>query len=171
MDRGAWPATLHGVAKELDVTEQQNSNNTVVQLLSCEVVPDSFVTPWAAIRQAPLSMEFSRQEYWSGLPFPSPGIFPTQGLNPGLLHCRQIHYRLSHPGGLFSELNWLFSYYPVFIGTLKVPVNLSPHLILSGRSPGEGNGNPLQYSCLENSMDRGAGQVAVHRIAESDTTV
>ena len=35
MDRGAWPATLHGVAKELDVTEQQNSNNTVVQLLSC----------------------------------------------------------------------------------------------------------------------------------------
>ena len=44
-------------------------------MLSCEVVPDSFVTPWAAIRQAPLSMEFSRQEYWSGLPFPSPGTY------------------------------------------------------------------------------------------------
>ena len=40
-----------------------------------------------------------------------------------------------------------------------------------GRSPGEGNGSPLQYSCLENSMDRGAGQVAVHGIAESDMTV
>ena len=33
-----------------------------------------------------------------------------------------------------------------------------------GRSPGEGNGNPLQYSCLENSMDRGAWPAAVHRV-------
>ena len=36
-----------------------------------------------------------------------------------------------------------------------------------GRSPGEGNGNPLQYSSLENSMDRGAGQASVHGMAES----
>ena len=40
-----------------------------------------------------------------------------------------------------------------------------------GKSPGEGNGNPPQYSCLENSMDRGAGQATVHGIAKSDTTV
>ena len=39
---------------------------------------------------------FSRQEYWGGLPFPSPGIFPTQELNPGLLHCRPILYWLSY---------------------------------------------------------------------------
>ena len=38
-----------------------------------------------------------------------------------------------------------------------------------GRSPGEGNGNPLQYSCLENSMDRGAWWVTVHRITKSQT--
>ena len=38
-----------------------------------------------------------------------------------------------------------------------------------GRSPGEGNGNPLQYSCLENSMDRGAWQDMVHGIAKSQT--
>ena len=57
-----------------------------------------FATPWAVARQAPLSMEFSRQEYWSGLPGPPPGIFPIQGLKPGLLHCRQILYRLSHQG-------------------------------------------------------------------------
>ena len=40
----------------------------------------------------------------------------------------------------------------------------------SGRLPGGGNGNPLQYSCLENPMDRGAGQAIVHRVAESDMT-
>ena len=39
-----------------------------------------------------------------------------------------------------------------------------------GRSPGEGNGNPLQYSCLENPMDRGVWQATVHGVTESDTT-
>ena len=38
-----------------------------------------------------------------------------------------------------------------------------------GRSPGEGNGNALQYFCLENSMDRGAWQATVHRVAKSWT--
>ena len=49
------------------------------------VVSDS-VTPCTIARQAPLSMGFSRQEYWSGLPCPPLGIFLTQGLNPHLLH-------------------------------------------------------------------------------------
>ena len=40
----------------------------------------------------------------------------------------------------------------------------------SVRSPGEGNGNPLQYSCLGNPMDRGAWQATVHGVAELDTT-
>ena len=39
----------------------------------------------------------------------------------------------------------------------------------SGRSPGEGHGNPLQYSCLENPMDRGAWQALVHRVVQSQT--
>ena len=39
----------------------------------------------------------------------------------------------------------------------------------SGRSPGERNGNPLQYSCLENPMDRGAGEATVHGVAKSRT--
>ena len=43
-------------------------------------------------------MEFPRQEYWSGLPFPSPGDLPNLGIEPGSLHCRQTLYCLSHQG-------------------------------------------------------------------------
>ena len=43
---------------------------------------DSFATPWAEARQAPLSMRFSRQEYWSGLPFPSSGSLPDPEIEP-----------------------------------------------------------------------------------------
>ena len=42
----------------------------------------SFATPWTVARQAPLSMGFSRQEYWSGFPFPSPGDRPNLGIEP-----------------------------------------------------------------------------------------
>ena len=41
-----------------------------------------FVTPWTVACQAPLSMGFSRQKYWSGLPFPSPGDLPDSGIEP-----------------------------------------------------------------------------------------
>ena len=41
-----------------------------------------FVTPWTVAYQASLSMEFFRQEYWSGLPFPSPGDLPDPGIKP-----------------------------------------------------------------------------------------
>ena len=41
------------------------------------------MTPWTVAHQAPPSMEFSRQEYWSGLPFPSPGDLPNPGIEPG----------------------------------------------------------------------------------------
>ena len=42
-----------------------------------------FVTPWTVAYQASLSMGFSRQEYWSGLPFPPPGDLPDPGIEPG----------------------------------------------------------------------------------------
>ena len=41
-----------------------------------------FVTPWTIAHEAPLSMEFSRQEYWSGLPLPSPGDLPDPRIEP-----------------------------------------------------------------------------------------
>ena len=50
-----------------------------IQSLSC--VP-LFATPWAKALEAPLSMEFSRQEYWSGLPFPPPGDLPNPRIKP-----------------------------------------------------------------------------------------
>ena len=50
--------------------------------VSRSVVSDSFATPWTVAHQAPLSMGFSRQEYWSGLPFPSPGDLPDSGIEP-----------------------------------------------------------------------------------------
>ena len=79
-------------------------------------------------------------------------IFPTQESNWGLPYCRQILYQSGKPDGKESTCNE---------GDLgSIPG--------SGRSPGEGNGNPLQYSCLENSMDREAWQGTVH-CKESDT--
>ena len=62
-----------------------------------------FLTLWTIARQAPLSVGFSRKEYWSGLPFPSPGIFLTQGLNWLLLHWQAGSLPLSHLGSfIFS---------------------------------------------------------------------
>ena len=52
-------------------------------LFNRTVVSDSFGTPWAVTRKAPLSVGFPRQEYWSGLPFPSPRDVPDPGIELG----------------------------------------------------------------------------------------
>ena len=63
--------------------------------VGCSVMSNSL---WSCgrDRQTPLSMEFSRQEYWSGMPFPSPGILLTQGSNLDLLHWQVDSVLLSH---------------------------------------------------------------------------
>ena len=66
----------------------------IVQSLSCV---QFFATPWTAAHQAPLSMEFSRKEYFSGLPFPFPGAPPSPGIKPAS-SALQILYPLSHQG-------------------------------------------------------------------------
>ena len=48
----------------------------------CSVMSDSFATPWTVACQASLPIGFPRQEYWSGLPLPSPGDFPDPGIKP-----------------------------------------------------------------------------------------
>ena len=54
-----------------------------MKVKSLSSVRSLFATPWTVAYQAPLSMGFSRQEYWSGLPFPSPGDLPNTGIKPG----------------------------------------------------------------------------------------
>ena len=67
-------------------------------LLSHSVMFNSFATPWTVARQAPLSMGFSRQEYWSELPFPSQGDLPDPGIKPASPALQVDSLPLSHLG-------------------------------------------------------------------------
>ena len=68
-----------------------------VKSVSRSVMSDS-VTTWTITHQAPLSMEFSRQEHWGGLPFPSSGDLPDPGIESGSPALQADLYRLSHQG-------------------------------------------------------------------------
>ena len=96
--------------------------------------------------QAPGSMGFPRQEYWSGLPFPSPGDLPVVGIKLASSEMAGIFLPLSHQGSPTTIFNG--------------------HLCYIYR---EGDGTPLQYSCLENPVDRGAWWDAVHGVTKSVT--
>ena len=65
------------------------------QSLSCVQL---CVTPWTVARQAPLSMGFSRPEYWSGLLFPSPGDLPNPGIKPGFPTSQEDSLPAEPPG-------------------------------------------------------------------------
>ena len=59
---------------------------------------DSFVTPWTVAHLAPLPMEFLQQEYWNGLPFPSPEDLPDPGIEPGSLTLQVDCLSIELPG-------------------------------------------------------------------------
>ena len=99
-----------------------------------------FATPRTGSPQVPLSMGFPSQESWSGLPFPAPGDLSYQGLNPDGSVVKNLPANARDTG-------------------------LIPGL---GRSPAEGNGNPLQYFCLENPMEGGAWPGGHKRVGFSD---
>ena len=63
-----------------------------------------FVTPWTISCQAPLSMEFSRQEYWSGQPIPSPGYLPDPGIKPSSLALQAVSLPSDPPLCLVAQL-------------------------------------------------------------------
>ena len=120
------------------------------------------------------------------LPAPLPPRLHTQ-----LAHCRgqPLNWRCHNfwfPTNLTSQLTWsddsscvvsqdnslIIPWASLVAQAVKnLPANAEDAGLIprSGRSPGEGNGNPLQYFCLGNSMDRGAWQAAVHRVAKSQT--
>ena len=126
-----------------------------------------FVTPWTGACQAPLSMGFSRQEYWHRLPCPPPRDLPNPGIKP-------------EPGiklvSLSAFLQWQVDFLPLcHLGFPagsdgKEPACNSGDLgsiPVLGRSPGDENDNSLQYSCLGKTMDRGAWWATVHGVAKS----
>ena len=102
---------IHSISKRYSKTEKIESNNFVVLVSRtglavravCKVASvlcDSFATPWTAACQAPLSMGFSRQEYWSGLPCPPPGDLPDPESSVSYISCigRQVLYHYRHLG-------------------------------------------------------------------------
>ena len=145
-----------------------------------------FLTPWTFAHQVPLSMGFSRQEYWSGLPWPPPRDLPGPGIKTTSLMSPAL------TGGFFtSSATWEAIIYHthtymshmclrVFIHTYgspggsvvkNLPANArdTGSIPRSGKIPGEVNGNPLQYSCLGNPVDRGAWRATIQGVAKSQT--
>ena len=168
---------------QLQAKECQELTATIGSPCICSVAKScsTFATQWTVACQAPLCMGLPRQEYWSGLQFPSLGFFLTQGSNPCLLRWQTDSLLVCHLEVLpledrnrqkrilsrVSEKTW--SYQKLYFRLLAsriVREQISVFVILpicySLLSPsprkltGEGNGNPLQYSCLGNPVDREA---------------
>ena len=136
-------------------------------VLSC------FSSVWAC--QAPLSMGFSRQEYYSGLPCPPPGDLPDPGIEPESLMSPALVSRFftelragwAAVHGVTESQTWLsdltFTFHFHALETNNPGGTFGKELACqcrrlrdvglipgSGRSPGKGHGNPLKYSCLKN---------------------
>ena len=83
--------------------------NMCLLSLSPSCVP-LFATPWTVAHQIPLFMEFSRQEYWSGLPFPTPGDLPNPGIKTASPALRGRFFTTVSPGkheiDSSSQINW-----------------------------------------------------------------
>ena len=134
----------------------------------CCLVANSCLTlcdPWTVARQSSLSMGFSRQESWSGFPFPmTSGQFLSLSLLIGEGNGTPLQYScLENPmdGGAWTA---------AVRGVAEGRTGLSDvHFHFSLSCTGEGNGNPLQCSCLENPRDGGAWWAAVYGVAQSRT--
>ena len=99
-----------------------------------------FATPWTVAPRDPLYMGFPRQEYWSGLPFPTPGDLPTQESNPRLLRWQAHSLPVNHQGSLTCKAK-----VKVLVAqpclTLSRPRELQPtRLLCPWNSPGKNTG-------------------------------
>ena len=98
-NRNSTTYCLGSPKDSLDHVKIQKHNRCSVysESVSHSVVP-IFATPWTVAHQAPLSIGFSRQEYWSGLPFPSPGDLPNPGIEPRSLTLQADSSPFEPPG-------------------------------------------------------------------------
>ena len=139
----------------------------------CLVKLDSFATPWTVAHQAPLSLGFPRQEYWSVLTFPSLGNLPDPGIEPTSPTLAGGFFTTEPPGKPGEVCIYAYIYTYIVLVVKNPPHNAGKHKRPgfdpgSGKSPGEGNGTQFQFSFLKNPMDKEAWRAAVHRVAESD---
>ena len=143
--------------------------------------------------QAPPSLGFSRQEHWSGLPFPSPlhesekwkwsrsvvsGSYRPHGLQPSRLlrpwdfpgTSTGVGCRCLLRGPCIRDIIWYLSFsfwLSSFSMIISKSIYVAAYGIISFFYGWVGNGNPLQYSCLESSIERGAQRSTVHSVAKS----
>ena len=110
--RGAWRANSSWSHKESDTTDYAHTHTSKAFTKSTRKCTLShirlFVTLWTVARQALLSMGFSRQEYWSGLPFPPPGDLPDPGIEPWSPSLQTDSSLSEPPGKLSIFCNLLF---------------------------------------------------------------
>ena len=145
-----------------------------------------------AAHQAPPPLGFSRQEHWSGLPFPSPmhesekwkwsSLVVSDSLQPHRLQPTRLLCPWDFPGKILYSIPYVYWFlwsslqlyegFPCGSASKESTCNAGDpgSISVSGRSPGEGHGNLLQYSCLEKPMDRGAWWTIVYEVAESEET-
>ena len=129
-DRGAWEATVHGVAKD----RTQLSSVTLWLVCACVCLftrVQLFVTPWPVARQAPLTMGFSRQTHWSGLPFPffRKSSQPRDQTHISFVSCIAGGFFITVPPGKPSKV--LYFYKPMgFSGTQLYRISINTPRIL-----------------------------------------
>ena len=113
-----FPVTVYSNDNKLGGLFHENILN--LKSVSCLVMSDP-ATPWTVAHQPPLSTEFSRQEYWSGLAFPSPGNLPDPGIEPGC-PARQADSSLSEPTG--KPTSDKVTFICILTGTKRLPGDL-----------------------------------------------
>ena len=126
-------------------------------------VMSNSVTAWTLAHQAPLSVGFSEQEYWSGFPCLPPGDLQDSEIEPAspVSSAMQVDFFFASASG---DAPYIYMFIPVHTPQMVLVVKNPPanagdmrdmgSIPGLGRCPGGGNGNPFQYFCLENPMDR-----------------
>ena len=175
-----WTAGLYSPwgCNELDTAQWLTHTQTrrPVKSVHCSVMSNSLWPHGLQPTRLLYPRDFLGKNTWVGSHSLLQGIFPTQRLNLCLRHFRQNLYHCSDKPARCNEEQ------PPIAATRGFPGGTSGKTRLPmqkmqdvgsipglGRSPGGGHGSPLQYSCLENPMDRGAWRATVQRVTKSWT--